>query len=216
MFCRGQNSYYPTTEAFLEAIAAAMREEYRAIVNAGFILQIDDPGLRGAWDMLDPQRTIAAYRRYAQRRIELLNYALEGLPVDRVRYHICWGNWHGPHTTDIPLREVVDIMLRINAQAYLFEAGNVRHEHEFKVWRDVKLSDGKILVPGVVSHATDIIEHPELVADRIVTFANIVGRDNVIAGTDCGLGGRVHPQIAWAKLRALCEGAAMASEKLWG
>jgi 5-methyltetrahydropteroyltriglutamate--homocysteine methyltransferase len=216
MFCRGQNSYYPTTEAFLEAIAAAMREEYRAIVDAGFTLQIDDPGLPGAWDMLDPQPTIAAYRRYAQQRIELLNYALEGLPVDRVRYHICWGSWHGPHTTDIPLREVVDIMLRINAQAYLFEAGNVRHEHEFKVWRDVKLSDGKILVPGVVSHATDIVEHPELVADRIVTFANIVGRDNVIAGTDCGLGGRVHPQIAWAKLRALCEGAAMASEKLWG
>jgi len=215
MFCRGQNSYYPRTAAFLEALAAAMREEYRAIVDAGFILQIDDPGLPGAWDMLDPQPTIAEYRRYAQQRVELLNFALEGMPVDRVRYHICWGSWHGPHTTDLPLRDVVDIMLKIDAQAYLFEAGNVRHEHEYKIWRGVKLPDGKILIPGVVSHATDIVEHPELVADRIVTFANIVGRDNVIAGTDCGLGGRVHPQIAWAKLRSLCEGAAMASKKLW-
>lgn len=215
MFCRDQNTYYASTLKFLEAIADAMRTEYRAIVDAGFILQIDDPGLPGAWDMLDPQPSVQEYRRYIEQRVELLNHALSGIPVDRVRYHICWGSWHGPHTTDIPMRDVVDIMLKINAQAFLFEAGNVRHEHEWKVWRDVKLPDGKMLIPGVVSHATDIVEHPELVADRILAFAAIVGRENVMAGTDCGLGGRVHPQIAWAKLRSLSDGAAMASQKLW-
>jgi 5-methyltetrahydropteroyltriglutamate--homocysteine methyltransferase len=215
MFCRAQNSHYPTAETFLEAIAAAMREEYRSIVEAGFILQLDDPGLPGAWDMLDPQPNLEEYRRYAMRRVDILNHALEGIPENRVRYHICWGSWHGPHTTDIPLRDVVDIMFRVKAQAYLVEAGNVRHEHEHKVWRDVKLPSGKILIPGVVSHATNVVEHPELVADRILAFANAVGRENVIAGSDCGLGGRVHPQIAWAKLRALSEGATLASKKLW-
>ncbi|HXG50217.1 MAG TPA: cobalamin-independent methionine synthase II family protein [candidate division Zixibacteria bacterium] len=214
MFCRGQNLHYPTPEAFVAALASAMREEYRAIVRAGFVLQIDDPGLPGAWDMLDPRPSIEAYRRYARLRVEALNGALEGIPEDRVRYHICWGSWHGPHTTDIPLREVVDVMLEVKAQAYLVEAGNARHEHEYKVWRDVRLPQGKILIPGVVSHATNVVEHPELVADRIAAFADIVGRENVIAGTDCGLGGRVHPQIAWAKLRALSEGAALASRRL--
>jgi len=216
MFCRDQNIHYPTTEKFLQAIAVAMREEYRAIVEAGFILQIDDPGLPGAWDMLDPRPSVEAYRRYAAERVAILNHALQGIPVERVRYHICWGSWHGPHTTDLPLRDIVDIMLRVNAQAYLIEAGNVRHEHEYKVWRDVKLPTGKILIPGVVSHATDLVEHPELVADRLIQFAELVGRENVIAGTDCGLGGRVHPQIAWAKLRSLRDGAAIASRKLWG
>jgi 5-methyltetrahydropteroyltriglutamate--homocysteine methyltransferase len=215
MFCRAQNSHYPTAEAFLEAIAAAMREEYRAIADAGVVLQLDDPGLPGAWDMLDPRPSLEEYKRYALLRVEMLNHALEGIPEDRVRYHICWGSWHGPHTTDIPLRDVVDVMLRVKAQAYLVEAGNARHEHEYKVWRDVKLPAGKILIPGVVSHATNVVEHPELVADRILAFASAVGRDNVIAGTDCGLGGRVHPQIAWAKLSALSEGAALASKKLW-
>jgi len=215
MFCRGQNNYYPSAGKFLEAIAEALSQEYHAIADAGFILQIDDPGLPGAWDMLDPQPSVEEYRRYASFRVEILNHALAGIPADRVRYHICWGSWHGPHTTDIPLRDVVDIMLRVNAQAYLIEAGNVRHEHEYKVWRDVRLPAGKILVPGVVSHATDLVEHPELVADRINTYAELVGRENVIAGTDCGLGGRVHPQIAWAKLRALCDGAAIATERLW-
>ncbi len=215
MFCRGQNSHYPKTEEFLEAIAAAMHEEYRAIVDAGFILQLDDPGLPGAWDMLDPQPSLQEYRRYAMLRVEVLNRALEGLPQDRIRYHICWGSWHGPHTTDIPLRDIADVMLKVKAQAYLTEAGNVRHEHEYKIWRDIRLPPGKILIPGVVSHATNVVEHPELVADRILAFANLVGRENVIAGTDCGLGGRVHPQIAWAKLRALSDGAALASKKLW-
>ena len=215
MFCRGQNSHYPTAEAFFEAIAGAMREEYHAIVEAGFVLQIDDPGLPGAWDMLDPRPILKEYRRYAMLRVEALNQALENIPEDRVRYHVCWGSWHGPHTTDIPLRDIADVMLKVRAQAYLVEAGNVRHEHEYKIWRDIKLPVGKILIPGVVSHATDLVEHPDLVAERIVAFANIVGRENVIAGTDCGLGGRVHPQIAWAKLRVLSEGAALASKRLW-
>jgi 5-methyltetrahydropteroyltriglutamate--homocysteine methyltransferase len=215
MFCRAQNSYYSSAEAFLDAIAVAMREEYRAIAEAGFILQLDDPGLPGAWDMLDPRPSLAEYKRYALLRIEMLNHALEGIAEDRVRYHICWGSWHGPHTTDIPLRDIVDVMLRVNAQAYLVEAGNARHEHEYKVWQDIKLPAGKVLIPGVVSHATNVVEHPELVADRVLAFAEAIGRDNVIAGTDCGLGGRVHPQIAWAKLRVLCEGAALATKKLW-
>jgi 5-methyltetrahydropteroyltriglutamate--homocysteine methyltransferase len=215
MFCRGQNRHYPTAEKFLEGIALALRVEYRAIVDAGFILQLDDPGLPDTWDMLDPQPSIQDYKRYAMLRVDALNHALEGIPEDRVRYHICWGSWHGPHTTDIPLRDIVDVMLRVKAQAYSVEAGNVRHEHEHKLWREVKLPDGKILIPGVVSHATNVVEHPELVADRILAYANAVGRENVIAGTDCGLGGRVHPEIAWSKLRVLDEGAQRASKTLW-
>jgi 5-methyltetrahydropteroyltriglutamate--homocysteine methyltransferase len=214
MFCRGQNVHYPSAEAFLEAIAQALAVEYRAIVEAGFVLQLDDPGLPDTWDMLDPHPTLEEYRRYAMLRVDALNHALRGIPEDRVRFHICWGSWHGPHVTDLPLRDIVEVMLHVKAQAYSVEAGNVRHEHEYKVWQDVKLPDGKILIPGVVSHATNVVEHPELVADRILAYANAVGRANVIAGTDCGLGGRVHPEIAWAKLRALSEGAHLASEKL--
>jgi 5-methyltetrahydropteroyltriglutamate--homocysteine methyltransferase len=215
MFCRGQDAYYKKPEAFLDAIATSMAVEYRAIVDAGFVLQLDDPGLPDTWDMLDPHPTVAEYQRYAMLRVEALNQALDGIPEDRVRYHICWGSWHGPHTTDLPLRDIVDVMLKVKAQAYSVEAGNVRHEHEYKLWRDVKLGDGKILIPGVVSHATNVVEHPDLVADRLVAYAKLVGRENVIAGTDCGLGGRVHPQIARAKLRALTEGARLASEQLW-
>ena len=205
MFCRGQNRYYPSAEKFLEAIASALRLEYRAIVDAGFGLQLDDPGLPDTWDMLEPQPSIQDYKRYAMLRVDALNHALEGIPEGRVRYHICWGSWHGPHTTDIPLRDIVDVMLRVKAQAYSVEAGNVRHEHEYKLWREVRLPDGKILIPGVVSHATNVVEHPELVADRILNYANAVGRENVIAGTDCGLGGRVHPEIAWAKHKLNCK-----------
>ena len=215
MFCRGQDAFYKRPEAFLDGIAKAMAVEYRAIVDAGFVLQLDDPGLPDTWDMLDPQPSIEEYKRYAMLRVEALNQALQGIPEDRVRYHICWGSWHGPHTTDIALRDIVDVMLKVKAQAYSVEAGNVRHEHEYKVWRDVKLPEGKILIPGVVSHATNVVEHPELVADRLVAFAGAVGRENVIAGTDCGLGGRVHPQIAAAKLHALAEGARRASDRLW-
>ncbi len=215
VFARGQNKYYPTDAAFVQALAEAMKTEYQAIVNAGFVLQIDDPGLPDAWDMLTPQPTLDEYRRYATVRVEALNAALASIPEDRVRYHICWGSWHGPHTTDIPLRDVVDLMLKVKAGAYVIEAGNVRHEQEWRVWEDVKLPQDKVLVPGVVSHATNVVEHPDLVADRIQRYAQVVGRENVIGGTDCGLGGRVHPQIAWAKLRSLSEGAQIATSRLW-
>ena len=214
-FARGRNYYYKSDEEYLFALAEAMREEYTAIVEAGFVLQVDDPGLPDSWDMMDPAPTVQEYKRYAAVCVEALNHALRGLPEERMRYHICWGSWHGPHTTDIPLRDVVDLLLQVRAGAYSVEAGNVRHAHEWKVWKDVKLPEGKILIPGVVSHATNVVEHPELVADRIILYANVVGRENVIAGTDCGLGGRIHPQIAWAKLEALAEGARLASKQLW-
>ena len=214
-FARRQNRYYKTDEEFLDALGAAMREEYQAIVEAGFVLQLDDPGLPDSWDMADPEPSVEEYEKFATVRIEALNHALRGLPEDRIRYHICWGSWHGPHTTDLPLANIVDVLLQVRAGAFSVEAGNVRHAHEWKVWRDVKLPDGKILLPGVVSHATNVVEHPELVADRILTFANVVGRENVIAGTDCGLGGRIHPQLAWAKLEALAAGARLASKALW-
>jgi 5-methyltetrahydropteroyltriglutamate--homocysteine methyltransferase len=208
------NTYYASEEEFIYACAEAMREEYRAIVDAGLILQLDDPSIAENWDMITPAPTVEDYRTFTMVRVEALNYAIKGLPEDRLRFHLCWGSWHGPHTTDIPMREIVDLMLAINVGAYSFEAGNVRHEHEWKVWRDVKLPEGKLIIPGVVSHATNVVEHPELVADRIVRFAELVGRENVIAGTDCGLGGRIHPQIAWAKLASLAEGARIATAQL--
>jgi 5-methyltetrahydropteroyltriglutamate--homocysteine methyltransferase len=215
-FARRQNRYYKSDEEFLHALGEAMREEYRAIVEAGIVLQLDDPGLPDTWDMANPEPSVADYRKFAALRIEALNHALRGLPEDRIRYHICWGSWHGPHSTDLPLANIVDLLLTVKAGAYSIEAGNVRHEHEWKVWRDVKLPEGKILIPGVVSHATNVLEHPELVADRIVRFAGVVGRENVIAGTDCGLGGRIHASLAWAKLEALAQGATLASKQLWG
>jgi 5-methyltetrahydropteroyltriglutamate--homocysteine methyltransferase len=215
-FGREQNRYYRTQEEFLFAIADAMRVEYRAIVDAGFVLQIDDPGMAENWDAMDRSVTIQQYREYACLCIAALNRALEGIPPDRVRYHMCWGSWHGPHLTDIPLRDIVDLLLTVRAGAFSIEAGNVRHEHEWKVWRDVALPPDTMLIPGVVSHATNVVEHPELVADRIVQYAKLVGRENVIAGTDCGLGGRIHASLAWAKLQALVEGAQLASRQLWG
>jgi 5-methyltetrahydropteroyltriglutamate--homocysteine methyltransferase len=209
------NQYYKSDEEFLYAWAEAMREEYKAIVDAGLILQLDDPATATGWDMIDPEPNVEEYRKFTMARIEALNHALRGLPQDRIRFHLCWGSWHGPHTTDIPLRDIVGVMLAVNAGAYSFEAGNVRHAHEWKVWQDVKLPEGKLILPGVVSHATNVVEHPELVAERIVRFANLVGRERVIASTDCGLGGRIHPQIAWAKLEALVAGAALATRQLW-
>ncbi len=214
-FARRQNDYYKTDEEFLEALGEALREEYSAIIEAGLNLQLDDPGLPDSWDMTDPEPDVAEYQKFAGLRIEALNHALRGLPEERIRYHICWGSWHGPHTTDLPLEHIVDLLLTVRAGAYSVEAGNVRHEHEWKIWRDAKLPDGKILIPGVVSHATNVVEHPELVADRIVRIAEVVGRENVIAGTDCGLGGRIHEQLVWPKLRSLVEGARLASEILW-
>jgi 5-methyltetrahydropteroyltriglutamate--homocysteine methyltransferase len=209
------NTYYKTEEEFIWACADAMREEYVAIIEAGLVLQLDDPGIAENWDMINPAPSVEEYQTFSMIRVEALNYALRGLPTDRIRFHLCWGSWHGPHVTDIAMRDIVEVMLAVNCQAYSFEAGNVRHEHEWKVWQDVKLPPGKILLPGVVSHATNVVEHPELVADRIIRFANLVGRENVIASTDCGLGGRVHPQIAWAKLDTLARGAALATKRLW-
>ena len=209
------NRYYKSEEELLYACADAMREEYRAIVDAGLILQLDDPAIAENWDMINPEPTVEEYKKFSMVRVEALNHAIRGLPQDRIRFHLCWGSWHGPHMTDIPMRDIVEVMLAINAGAYSFEAGNVRHEHEWKVWQEVKLPDGKLILPGVVSHATNVVEHPELVAERILRFANLVGRERVIASTDCGLGGRIHPQIAWAKLEALAHGAALASKQLW-
>jgi 5-methyltetrahydropteroyltriglutamate--homocysteine methyltransferase len=212
---RFADDYYRDEDAFLEACATVMREEYRMIVESGLVLQLDDPCIAENWDQINPEPSVADYQRFTMKRVEAINAAIEGLPADRIRFHLCWGSWHGPHVTDIPMRDIVEVMLQINAGAYMFEAGNVRHEHEWKVWRDVELPPGKIIMPGVVSHATNVVEHPEVVADRIVRFAEGVGRENVVASTDCGLGGRVHPQIAWAKLRSLAQGAELASERLW-
>lgn len=211
------NEFYSDSRDYVWALAGAIRQEYRAIVDAGFILQVDDPALVDLYDWwFSLDKGVAEYRAWAELQVEALNYALEGIPEDQVRFHVCWGSWHGPHSTDVPLKDIVDLLLKINTQAYVIEAANARHEHEWKVWRDVaRLPEGKILIPGVVSHATNVLEHPELVCDRIVQFASIVGRENVIAGTDCGLGGRIHPQLAWAKLHVLRQGADLATRQLW-
>ncbi len=210
------NEHYADDEEYLFALADAMKHEYKAVVDAGFVLQIDDPALPDTYDMIVPNPPIEEYRKFAEVRVEALNQALRGLPEDRIRYHICWGSWHGPHTHDLPLEHVVDLMLKITAGAYSLEAANPRHEHEWKLWERVKLPEGKILIPGVVTHHTNVVEHPEVVADRILRYAKLVGRENVIAGTDCGMGFRVHPQIAWAKLKTLADGARLATKTLWG
>ncbi len=210
-----ENLYYRSQEEFVFALADALSVEYEAIAAAGFLVQIDDAWLAALWDRIGIKMGLPDYKRYCALRVEALNHALRNIPSEQVRYHLCWGSWHGPHAHDIPLADIVDVLLSVKAQTYLFEAANVRHEHEYVVWKDVKLPDDKILAPGVVSHSTPLIEHPELVAARIRRFADIVGRERVIASTDCGLGLRCHPQIAWAKLAALSEGAALASESLW-
>jgi len=210
-----RNEYYRSEEEFVFAIAEAMRVEYEAIAASGVVLQIDDAWLVALWDRIGIAMGLEAFRKRSALRIEALNHALRNVPEERVRYHLCWGSWHGPHAYDIELKEVVDLMLRVKAQAYLIEGANARHEHEYAVWDRVKLPGGKILIPGVVTHSTDVVEHPQVVAQRIVRYARRVGRENVIAGCDCGFGGRSHPQIAWAKLKALSEGAAFASERLY-
>jgi len=209
-----RNEYYKSEEEFVYAIAEAMRVEYEAIVASGVVLQIDDAWLVALWDRIGISMGLEGFRRRSLVRIEALNHALRNVPEDRVRYHLCWGSWHGPHAFDIELKDVADLMLRVKAQAYLIEGANARHEHEFEVWKTVRLPEGKILVPGVITHSTDVVEHPELVSQRIQRFAALVGRENVIAGADCGFGGRSHPQIAWAKLRSLAEGAALATRAL--
>ena len=215
-----KNEHYPSEEAYVYAIADALKQEYQAIVDAGFLLQVDDAVLATMWVVMESEG-LDAYRRWAQLRIEALNYALHGIPEDRIRYHLCWGSWPGPHVTDIPLPQIVDLVLQVNAGAYSLEAGNARHAHEWKVWRDTKLPEGKALIPGVISHSTPLVEHPELVAERIVRYANLVGPTNVIGGSDCGFAqsqglSRVPPSIMWAKLRALADGARLATQELMG
>jgi 5-methyltetrahydropteroyltriglutamate--homocysteine methyltransferase len=216
-----KNEYYANDDDCLQAIAEAMRTEYRMIVDAGFLVQLDDARTAVTFDRMVPPASFADYRHWVGRYVEVLNHALEGIPEDRVRYHVCWGSWPGPHTTDVPLRDIVDLILQVRTGAYVIEGANPRHEHEWKVWQDVKLPAGKMLVPGVISHATNIVEHPELVCERIVRLARLVGRDNIIAGTDCGFAQspmyrRVHPTIMWAKLEALAAGAKLATRELWG
>lgn len=216
----GHNAFYVTEEEYYAAVGEAMRTEYRAIIDAGFLVQIDDPHLPDMWDniigsMREDATDVGAYLRTAERHVEIINHALRGLPSDRIRYHMCWGSWHGPHSTDIELKDLVGVLNKVAAGCFVIEAANARHEHEWMVWRDVKLPDDKILAAGVVSHATNTLEHPDLVAWRLQNFASVVGRERVVASTDCGLGYRVHPQIAWAKLASVVEGARRASNALW-
>ena len=215
----GVNEYYPTEKDFVYAIADALREEYRAIYEAGLIVQIDDAVLANMYDHFVEQSP-EKYRQWAGLRIEALNHALQGIPEDRVRYHVCFGSWHVPHLADAPLEEILGFILSVRAGAYSIEAANPRHEHEWRVWETTKLPEGKILIPGVVTHHTITVEHPRLVADRILRFARLVGRENVIAGTDCGFAQaqfiqRAAPSVMWAKFQALVEGARLASAELW-
>jgi 5-methyltetrahydropteroyltriglutamate--homocysteine methyltransferase len=213
--------HYKDEETYLFALADALQHEYKAIVDAGLHVQIDDAFLPYMYERMVPPMSKADYRRWAQKRVDALNHALKGIPEDRSRYHICWGSWNGPHVFDVPLKDIIDLVLKVRVGHYSFEAANPRHAHEWRVWETVKLAPGKILIPGVISHATNVVEHPELVAERIVRLAKIVGRENVIGGTDCGFAQspfarRVHPSIMWAKLKSLAEGARIATEQLWG
>ena len=210
------NEYYKSDEEFVFAIADVMHEEYKAIVDAGFVLQIDDPDLPDGWNCL-PNITLPDYRKYATIRVEALNHALAGIPKEKIRLHVCWGSHHGPHHDDVPLKDIVDLIFRVQAGSFSIEASNPCHEHEWRVFEEAKLPAGATLVPGVVGHCTDFIEHPDLVAERLVRYARLVGRENVLAGTDCGIGTRVgHPSICWAKFEALAEGARRATKILWG
>jgi 5-methyltetrahydropteroyltriglutamate--homocysteine methyltransferase len=213
--------HYKDEESFLTALADALHQEYKAIVDAGLYVQVDDAFLPYMHERMVPPMSNADYRRWAQMRVDALNHALRGIPEERSRYHICWGSWNGPHAFDVPLRDIIDLVLQVRVGHYSFEAANARHAHEWRVWETVKLRPGQILIPGVISHATNIVEHPELVAERIVRLAKIVGRENVIGGTDCGFAQspfarRVHPSIMWAKLKSLAEGARIATQALWG
>ena len=215
-----KNEYYKSDEDLIRAIGAAMRSEYRLIIDAGFLLQLDDARAAVTYDRMVPPASFADYRKWLALQVEVLNEAIAGLPPDRIRYHVCWGSWPGPHTTDVPLKDIVDLILGMKVGAFVIEGANPRHEHEWRVWESAKLPAGKILIPGVISHATNVVEHPELVAERIVRLARLVGRENIIAGTDCGFAQgpfhrRVHPSIMWAKLSALVEGARLASTELW-
>jgi 5-methyltetrahydropteroyltriglutamate--homocysteine methyltransferase len=216
-----KDEYYKSEEEGLFAIAGALGEEYKAIIDAGLTVQIDDAFLATWYDVMVPPATLAEYRKWAQVRIDALNHAIKGLPVERIRYHVCWGSWNGPHTNDVGARDIIDLVLKLNVGGISLEMANPRHEHEWRVWETVKLPEGKKLLPGVVSHCTNVVEHPELVAERITRLAKLVGRDNVIGSTDCGFAQgpftrRTHPSIMWAKLKSLAEGARLASKALWG
>ncbi len=215
-----RNEYYKSEEELIRAIGAAMRAEYRMIIDAGFVLQLDDARAAVTFDRMVPPGSFADYRKWLALQVDVLNEAIAGLPADRIRYHVCWGSWPGPHTTDVPLKDIVDLILGMKVGAYVIEGANPRHEHEWHVWESAKLPPGRVLIPGVISHATNVVEHPELVAERIVRLARLVGRENVLAGTDCGFAQgpfhrRVHPSIMWAKLDALVKGAKLASAALW-
>lgn len=216
----GVNEYYANEEEYIFAIADALREEYREIHQAGLLVQVDDAVLANMYDTLI-QNSPEKYQQWAQLRIDALNHALEGIPQERIRYHVCFGSWHVPHVADAPLENIIEFILQVNAGAYAIEAANVRHEHEWRVWENHRLPQGKILIPGVITHHTVTVEHPRLVADRIIRYANLVGRENVIAGTDCGFAqvehyARVHPTVMWAKFESLAAGAELASKELWG
>ena len=216
-----RNEHYASDEELLFAVADALRSEYRAIIDAGLVLQVDDAWFPMMYELIVPPGTLEDYRRWAQVRVEALNHALSGLPEERVRYHVCWGSWNAPHTGDIPLREIIDLVLQVRAGGYSLEQANPRHEHEWRIWEDVRLPDGKVLLPGVISHATNVVEHPELVAERLTRLARLVGPDRVVGSTDCGFAQgpfvqRVHPTIMWAKLASLVEGARLAGRELFG
>ena len=215
-----RNVFYRNDDDMLAAIADAMHHEYKAITDAGLVVQLDDARAAVTYDRMVPPGSFEEYHRWVARQMEVINHALKGIPPAQVRYHVCWGSWPGPHTTDVPMRKIIDLILTANAGAYVLEMANPRHEHEWQIWKDVKLPEGKILIPGVISHATNVVEHPELVAERITRLARLVGRERVIAGTDCGFAQgpfyqRVHPSIMWAKLEAMAEGAKIASQELW-
>lgn len=216
-----KDEYYKSEEAYVFALADALREEYTAIINAGFMLQVDDAHLPLMYDEMVPPASREDYLKWAGLRIEALNHALEGIPEECTRYHICWGSFNSPHIGDVPFKHIADLVLRVRVGAYAIEMANPRHEHEWRVWQDIKLPEGKVLIPGVISHTTNVVEHPELVAERLTRLAKLVGRENVIGGTDCGFAQgpfvrRVHPSIMWAKLQALVEGAQLATKELWG
>jgi 5-methyltetrahydropteroyltriglutamate--homocysteine methyltransferase len=215
-----KNEYYKSEEELIRAIGAAMRTEYKMIVDAGFILQLDDARAATTYDRMVPPASFEEYRKWVALHMEVLNDAIQGLPPERIRYHVCWGSWPGPHVSDVPLKDIADLILSVKVGAYVIEGANPRHEHEWVVWKDVKMPEGRLLIPGVISHATNVVEHPELVAERIVRLARLLGRENVVAGTDCGFAQgpfhrRVHPTVMWAKLEALVEGARLASNELW-
>ena len=215
-----KNEFYKSEEELIRAIGAAMRTEYRMIIDAGFVLQLDDARAAVTYDRMVPPKSFEEYRKWLALQVDVLNEAIAGLPLERIRYHVCWGSWPGPHTSDVALKDIVDLILGMKVGAIVIEGANPRHEHEWRVWETAKLPAGRVLIPGVISHATNVVEHPELVAERIVRLARLVGRENVIAGTDCGFAQgpfhrRVHPSIMWAKLSSLVEGAAIASAELW-